>query len=63
MNCEDVKMPFGKYKDKTLGDILADDPGYLDWLRDCEIRSTSLRAAIDEMNEKYAAEIERAIGD
>ena len=29
------KMPFGKYKDKTLDEIGESDPGlkYLDWLR------------------------------
>lgn len=63
MNCEDVEMPFGKHKGKTLSVILDEDPRYLDWLRDADIRSSSLRAAVDEMNEKYAAEIERAIGD
>jgi hypothetical protein len=55
-------MTFGKHKGETLGEILADDPTYLDWLRDAEIRSTDLADAVEEMNEKYAAEIERAIG-
>jgi uncharacterized protein (DUF3820 family) len=62
-NPEDTVMPFGKHSGKTLGDILAEDPGYLDWLRDAEIRSNRLRQAVDEMCEKYAAEIERAVGD
>lgn len=26
MNCEDVKMLYGKYKGKRLGGILAEDP-------------------------------------
>jgi uncharacterized protein (DUF3820 family) len=63
VNCEDFEMPFGKHKGKTLSVILDEDPCYLDWLRDADIRSDALRAAVDEMNEKYAAEIERAIGD
>ncbi len=60
---EDVTMPFGKHSGKTLGDILAEDPSYLDWLRDADIRSAAVREAVDEMCEKYAAEIERAVDD
>jgi len=60
---EDQRMPFGKHSGKTLGDILAADPSYLDWLRDAEIRSDRLREAVDAMCEKYGAEIDRAIGD
>lgn len=56
-------MPFGKHQGKTLGDILASDPAYLDYLNGIDIRNPTLAAAIAEMNEKYAAEIERAIGD
>jgi uncharacterized protein (DUF3820 family) len=60
---EDEVMPFGKHKDKTLGQILQDDPAYLDWLNDTEIRSGRLKAAVRRMNEVYEAEIQRAIGD
>lgn len=60
---ENVVMPFGKHKGETLGDILADDPTYLDWLKDADIQSDRLREAVGAMCEKYAAEIERAIGD
>lgn len=60
---EDVVMPFGKHQGKTLGDILAEAPGYLDWLRDADIRSDRLREAVAEMCEKYAAEIERSVDD
>jgi uncharacterized protein (DUF3820 family) len=63
MNCEDVEMPFGKHKGETLGEILQTDPTYLDWLQDADIRSDSLAEAIEEMNEKYTAEIDRAIED
>jgi uncharacterized protein (DUF3820 family) len=61
MKCEDVKMLFGKHKGKTLGDILADDPAYLDWLSDADITNQTLRQGVEQMNEKYAAEIERAV--
>jgi len=63
MNREDFRMPFGKHRGKTLGDILAENPTYLDWLADAEIRSPELAAAICEMNAKYSAEIERALED
>jgi len=63
MEAEDMTMPFGKHQGKTLGDILAEDASYLDWLSGADIRSPRLKQAIEEMCEKYAAEIERAIGD
>lgn len=28
----DIKIPFGKYKEKTLFEILEIDPGYISWL-------------------------------
>lgn len=58
---EDVEINFGKHKNSTLGEILADDPGYLDWLRGIKIDRADLAQAVAEMNEKYAAEIERAL--
>jgi hypothetical protein len=57
---ENVVMPFGKHRGRTLGDILAEDPAYLDWLQDA-VKSPNLKNAVAEMNEKYAAEIESAI--
>lgn len=60
---EDQLMLFGKHKGKTLGDILAEEPSYLDWLADADITNNRLREAFAAMNEKYAAEIERAISD
>lgn len=60
---EDQRMPFGKHQGKILGDIVAEDPSYLDWLRDANIRAPRLREAVDAMCEKYSAEIDRAIGD
>jgi len=59
---ENVIMPFGKYKGKQLGQILADDPLYLDWLVGAEIRSERLAFAVAEMCKKYEPEIERAMG-
>jgi hypothetical protein len=58
--CEDVKMTFGRYNGQSLGQILADNPAYLDYLNGCDL-SGDLLEAVAEMNVKYAAEIERAI--
>ncbi len=64
--CEDVVMGFGKHRDRTLRNILVDDPSYLNWLNDQQWfteRSTNLSRAVAEMCRKYEAEIEKAIGD
>ena len=61
MGCEDTVMTFGKHQGKTLRDILLDDPTYLDWLQDAEIRSAPLKAAVKEMGKKYEAQIEDAV--
>lgn len=58
---EDFIMPFGKYRGQTLGDILAGDPKYLDWLAGLDNLRAPLRAAVDDMVEKYGAEIDRAM--
>ena len=60
---EDCIINFGKHKGKTLGDILAEDAGYLDWLSDANINSPRLKQAVDEMCEKYTAEISKACED
>lgn len=57
---EDVVMPFGKHKGKTLGDILVADPAYLDWVQD-KLTSRNLAEAVKEMCRKYEPEIEAAI--
>lgn len=59
---EDVRMTFGTFRGQTLGQILADNPRYLDWLNDA-VTSPDLLEAVREMNRKYAAEIERALED
>jgi hypothetical protein len=61
--CEDQIMPFGKHKGKTLGDILAEEPSYLDFLAGLDDLRSPLHEAVIEMNEKYAAEIEKSLGD
>jgi hypothetical protein len=60
---EEYRIPFGKHEGKTLGQIVADDPGYFDYLADVEIRSKPLREAVEKIREKYAAEIARAVGE
>jgi hypothetical protein len=59
---EDVIMPFGKHKGKALGQILADDASYLDWLNNGEVRLYGAMAeAVPAMCQKYSAEIESAV--
>lgn len=62
-NCEDVEIRFGKFKGQTLGDVLAADPSYLDFLAGLDDLREPLKSAVAEMCTKYASEIEKAIGD
>lgn len=48
----DFVMPFGKYKGETIGDLIFDDPGYLEWLHkntDFELHADLL----DEVETSY----------
>jgi uncharacterized protein (DUF3820 family) len=54
---EDVQMPFGKHRGKTLGDILAEEPSYLAWLSDADIQSAVLREGVRKMCERYEHEV------
>jgi hypothetical protein len=60
---EDVTMPFGKHQGKTLSQIVQDDAAYIDYLMSIELRSPKLAHAVVAIHKKYAAEIERAVGD
>ena len=33
-NYKDYEMPFGKYEGMTLDEIYAEDPDYLEWIKD-----------------------------
>lgn len=55
-------MPFGKHMGKRLGDLLDEDPAYLDWLSDQEIRNPTLAEAVAHINCKYGDRIEQALG-
>jgi uncharacterized protein (DUF3820 family) len=57
-NPEDMVMPFGKHSGQTLGDILAKNASYLDWLNDGHCGQGVLAEAVKAMCEKYAPEIE-----
>jgi len=61
VNAEDVVMPFGKYKGRTLGDIDDDDVLYLDFLAGCNIKSRRPWEAIGEMCRRFAHEIDSAL--
>jgi hypothetical protein len=61
---EDVVMPFGKHKGKTLIDIVQEDGAYLDWLNDDDRElHEPLRSAVADINTRYAAEIDKAIAE
>ena len=52
MACK-VRMPFGKFKGRTLGAVAEAQLSYLDWLLDnCDLR-TSLEDAIRKTREHY----------
>ena len=61
MKCEDIRVPFGKHKGKRLGDLLDEDPAYLDWLSGLEDLREPMASAVAEINCKYADKIEQAI--
>lgn len=44
----DWRLPFGKYKGKTLGEVLKEDKSYLEWLYDNSKKET-MRNRIDEV--------------
>ena len=54
---EDVVMPFGKYKGRTLGWIADNDLLYLDWLASAEIRGHRLQQAVWDICARRAHEI------
>jgi uncharacterized protein (DUF3820 family) len=50
-----MTMPFGKYKDMTLGWLVEHQPDYLDWvLENCDRIRPRLREAIEHVLEEYA---------
>jgi uncharacterized protein (DUF3820 family) len=55
-------MPFGKYRNKTLGEIARADLQYLDWLAGQSIRDRNLAIAVAAICSARSEEIERAIG-
>lgn len=55
------RFPFGKYRDRTLADILERDPAYFAWLRDnVDLREGSLCSAFYAVIERYEDRIESA---
>lgn len=49
------KMPFGKYRGVTLGEIAINDPGYLNWIWDnTNINDQSLLGAIAHIRRELA---------
>lgn len=53
---EQWRMPFGKYKGKSLGWIVRNDLLYMDWLVD--VAREPLRTSVACLCERYAKEID-----
>ena len=62
-----VQMPFGKFRGKTMRDILEEEPGYMCWLKDKadrtaddpdRLRSDRLRDAVIEVYKTYGPQCE-----
>lgn len=60
---EGQRMLFGKYRGRTLLQILHDDPCYIDWLNGLELSNKALKTAVAVMCDVHATEIEKAIED
>ena len=60
---EDVVMPFGKHKGRTLGQIGDEDILYLDWLNGLDNLRPPLREAVADVCERRQHEIESAMAD
>lgn len=65
---EGFVLTFGKNRGKQLGQILADDPTYIDWLvgqKDQQwfSKMKDVHKAIDQMASKYSAEIQKAVDE
>lgn len=61
---ERVRMPFGKYAGRTLGEIARADVKYIDWLNGLSnIRSGELKLAIAAVAQAHEDEILRMVGD
>lgn len=58
---EDMTMPFGKHRGRTLGEIADDDILHLDWLAGTEIRNRRLQQAVGEICRRRSHEIESAL--
>lgn len=54
-NPESVVLSFGKHADKTLGDVLAEDPTYIEWLAK-EAYDYVLRTAAKKLLESHTPE-------
>jgi uncharacterized protein (DUF3820 family) len=56
-----VSLPFGKYKGLTLGQVLEENPAYLDWMsRECDLREGRFAEAFGAVCCRYQERIEGA---
>ncbi len=45
----EIMLPFGKHKDRTLGDVMHEEPGYLCWFHDTVEDQRELKAAMEAL--------------
>lgn len=60
LDAEKIRMPFGYYKDATLGEIAAADVLYLDHMSKQDLGDTYLRDGFTALVEKHAGAIASA---
>lgn len=58
LEAEKIRMPFGHYKDATLGQIAAEDPLYLAHMAGEGVRDSYLAEALTVLADKHRATIE-----
>lgn len=47
-----MKLPFGKYKNELISDIVNDDPNYILWLLTLENISVKLRTELEQYKDE-----------
>jgi uncharacterized protein (DUF3820 family) len=59
----ETTMPYGKFKGQTLEHIAENNPRYLDWLIGTDIKSPTLKKAVEMVHAHFDAEIAQAVAD
>lgn len=59
----ETTMPYGKFKGQTLEHIAENNPRYLDWLIGTDIKSPTLKKAVEMVHAHFDAEIAQAVDE